>query len=219
MSDEILVIRPGENHRFQADARTAMEQLYLGFSFAFDLPDSWNAAPPEFLPSGPWTGWIRSELRAIHARVREHGKNGVADPLHAQILQVISRVVGAVISRGKGPEGPEPRHDAPIPLAKEYILSHLRSRLSVPELAREFCLSPKYFGEIFKRTTGTSVREYQQRARMLHARQLLMESSLSVTEIAAEVGIENLPYFSRLFKSQFRISPRQARRHRIPAPR
>jgi AraC-like DNA-binding protein len=51
------------------------------------------------------------------------------------------------------------------------------------------------------------VKEYQLRMRLTRARELMEDEGLSITAIAEKVGIENLPYFSRLFKREFHVSP------------
>jgi two-component system response regulator YesN len=95
--------------------------------------------------------------------------------------------------------------------AKEFLQANLRSRDTVRDLAERFGLSPQYFGELFKKETGMTVKEYQTKIRTLRALELIRDSDLKITEIAESVGLEDLAYFSRVFKKQFRLAPRQMR--------
>ena len=212
-ANEVLVLRPGEMHQFTAGPSEPMEQLYLGFSFHLAPPD-WVAAFPPALPAGPSADLFQRELREIWQRLRQHGRSPIPEGLRARILMVISRAAGLIIAAAPAAAGEPARRSPPVQAAMDMIASNFHRKLSVPELARRSCLSPKYFGKLFKQATGQSVKEYHLRMRLLRARELMEDSGLSITSIAAQVGFENLSYFSRLFKREFRVPPRRA--HRIP---
>ena len=205
---EILLVSPEEKHRLQADASAPLDQLYLGFSFDFprgSMPDS----PPRTIPRGPFSDLIRSELDESLASLRN--KNSV-EIVRSRLLAVASRVIGFLLPSEGSSAGPDKnRSESPIPLAKEILHSDLKSKHSVPDLARRFHLSPQYFGELFKRDTGMSVKEFQRECRMEMAMALLRGGTFSITEVAAEVGLEDVAYFSRLFKRKFGMPPRLAR--------
>jgi AraC-like DNA-binding protein len=88
-----------------------------------------------------------------------------------------------------------------------YMLTHLDQPLRVPELSRIADVSCSHFFALFKRATGQTPITYFTRARMRRACKLLLETSLSVKEIAASLGYEDEFYFSRLFKSLHQLAP------------
>ena len=88
-----------------------------------------------------------------------------------------------------------------------YMLTHLDQPLRVPELSRIADVSCSHFFALFKRATGQTPNSYFTRARMRRACKLLLETSLSVKEIAASLGYEDEFYFSRLFKSLHQLAP------------
>jgi AraC family transcriptional activator of pobA len=67
------------------------------------------------------------------------------------------------------------------------------------EYAQQLNISTPYLNECVKNTTGHSVSHHIQQRIILEAKRLLYYSNKSVKEIAAELGYDDYPYFSRLF--------------------
>ncbi len=215
-AEEILLVRPGEKHQFRAGDSQTFDQLYLGFSFDFAMPDVLSQSPPRVLPDSPLTGLIRSELRDNLNRLKEKKSSHSLESIRGRLLSVVSKVIGILIAPEARANDPHQRqNESMVQLAKEYLQANLNSKLGVPELARHFCLSPQYFGEIFKKDTGLSIKEYQRNCRMIKAMELLQESNLSITEISDSIGLDDLAYFSRIFKKQYGIPPSKVRYHLI----
>lgn len=78
---------------------------------------------------------------------------------------------------------------------------------SVEALAAEVALSPSRFAARFREATGHSVMAYVARWRANLACRLLRETALPLVEIAAQVGYDSLPAFSRAFKAQLGRPP------------
>lgn len=78
---------------------------------------------------------------------------------------------------------------------------------------KELYSSPNYDSarHAFRKTFGCSPREMLQRLRMAHAKNLLLESSLSVKEISTRVGYEQQHDFNRVFRRHTGMAPSQWR--------
>lgn len=211
--ETILLARPGEKHRMRASSSGPLEILYLGFTFHVD-PDSFPLRDaPKSLPQGPSADLIRSDLREIHAGMRMSARKDIVRKTGARFLSIVSRVVELIVTtRRDGGDGPRMGpYDSLVQRIKDFLSANLGSRLTVPAMARHFHLSPQYFGEVFKRGSGMSIKEYHRYVRLQKAMELLRTSELSIKAIAWEVGMEDVAYFSRSFKAKFGYSPRRAR--------
>ncbi|WP_340112739.1 helix-turn-helix domain-containing protein [Maribellus mangrovi] len=62
-----------------------------------------------------------------------------------------------------------------------------------------------------KSITGRSTSHYIKFVRIQKACQLLLETNLNITQIAIEVGVDSLPYFSRIFRTETGFSPHNYR--------
>lgn len=98
-----------------------------------------------------------------------------------------------------------------IRYAIQYIKNNFSHNLTTPELAHMYGLSPKYFGSLFKKSTGKSVSDFILELRIYAAKEMLRGTNMTVGEISGQIGFENSFYFSRCFKSKEHLSPMQYR--------
>jgi AraC-like DNA-binding protein len=82
---------------------------------------------------------------------------------------------------------------------------------SLPELARAAGLSRYHFLRTFKRVTGVTPHQWLLRARLRDAAQRLVTGRAPITEIALDVGFDDLSNFIRSFRAEFGVSPRRYR--------
>lgn len=95
--------------------------------------------------------------------------------------------------------------------AKNYVIEHYNSELSIKEIADFVHLNPEYLTRLFKKETGVTLKDYIIECRITTAKDLLVNSSLSVSMIASEVGYHNFAYFANLFKKLEQVTPREYR--------
>lgn len=96
--------------------------------------------------------------------------------------------------------------------ALDFIERNYRDGISVADIARSTGLNPSYFGKVFKETTGRTPQQYLMGFRIAKAAELLKLTSLSVSEVGAEVGYPNQLHFSRAYKKICGLSPREWRK-------
>ena len=83
--------------------------------------------------------------------------------------------------------------------------------LSIESLANDMCLSRSQLNRRIKAVTGVTSQQYVMRVRLEHAKNLLDDSNLQVSEVAYQCGFDDVASFSRAFKRTFGKSPSQHR--------
>jgi len=108
--------------------------------------------------------------------------------------------------------------DAPYgPQVCEHLLGILYiqknyKQLTLEELASEFHYSRANINNVFKKYTGTTIRQYTKKLRLQKAEQLLQNTRFSVEEVAMEVGYNDISYFIEQFKAHYGMTPLQYRK-------
>jgi AraC-like DNA-binding protein len=97
--------------------------------------------------------------------------------------------------------------------ALDYVNDHFNKDIKLSELAHTLCVSPSYLSREFKRVTGFTIIEFITSKRVRHAKNLLTNSFLQVTEIASEVGYNNVTHFHWIFKKMVGMSPGEYRKY------
>ncbi|WP_409345004.1 helix-turn-helix domain-containing protein [Paenibacillus sp. MBLB4367] len=82
----------------------------------------------------------------------------------------------------------------------EHVERHLSEKIDMEQVSKLANMSYFYFSKFFKKTMGLTFTEYINRKRIFRAEQLLLTSSLTITEIAETIGIENMAHFYEMFK-------------------
>ena len=88
-----------------------------------------------------------------------------------------------------------------------YVKRHHTQNITLIDVCREFSCSHSLLSHAFKKSVGMSFREYITHLRIEDAKNLLLHSRLSVTEIAMSVGFSDSNYFSNVFKKSVGVSP------------
>ena len=88
--------------------------------------------------------------------------------------------------------------------------NYTNNAVTITSIAEHLHLNRTYFSEVFKRETGMTAISYINDLRLKKALNLLLETNLTVAQIAEEIGMDFV-WFSKLFKSQFSESPAKFR--------
>lgn len=95
-------------------------------------------------------------------------------------------------------------------LLDAYFYSSKSIDLGLPSVyyfAKELNLSPKYFGDLIKKLTGNSAQDYIHLKLINIAKEKVLDTSKSISEIAFELGFKYPSHFTRLFKQKVGQSP------------
>lgn len=99
-----------------------------------------------------------------------------------------------------------------IQCALYYLENNYMNEINIKELAENLNLSPSSLSERFKEETGTTPTQYLISVRIKQAKDRLIRSQDSISDVAAEIGIYDTNYFARLFKKVTGETPLNYRR-------
>lgn len=93
--------------------------------------------------------------------------------------------------------------------ALNYIDNHFSEKLTIEVIADVARLSKYHFIRVFKATTAMNTTEYINMIRINQAEKCFHLTNLSITEVAASCGFNNLSYFIKIFKNYKKLTPYQ----------
>lgn len=106
--------------------------------------------------------------------------------------------------------------DADMISASRYIAENFKNNISLNDVAEFLNLNPAYFSSKFKAFHGIGFSEYLRNTRINHAEWYLIETDLSMSDVADECGFCSSNYFGDTFKIVNGISPSEFRRKYKP---
>ena len=104
-------------------------------------------------------------------------------------------------------EADSSHHDETVIQAQQWLQDNLQQRIGMEQLAERLNISGRTFNRRFKQATGLSPQAYLQSLRVASAKELLRHSNLNIGEIAWQVGLQDVSYFSQLFRRHSGMSP------------
>lgn len=91
--------------------------------------------------------------------------------------------------------------------AISYVQAHYTDKISLDDTAKFVHCNPTYLSRKLKEKTGLSFTNYLNTLRIQHAEKLLVNTNLTVNEVANQSGYCSLSYFYRKFKKKYNCSP------------
>jgi AraC family transcriptional regulator len=91
--------------------------------------------------------------------------------------------------------------------AREVLIQHIGEPITIKELSRKVAINECYLKKGFKEMFGTTIFDFYQSQRMEHAKYLLYEKGLSVTEVSMLLGYSSISHFSTAFKKHTGLKP------------
>ncbi|HVE61128.1 MAG TPA: AraC family transcriptional regulator [Chitinophagaceae bacterium] len=91
--------------------------------------------------------------------------------------------------------------------AREILIKSIGAPITIKELSRKIAMNECYLKKGFKQMFGTTVFDFYQSQRMEHAKYLLYEKGLSVTDVSVLLGYSSISHFSTAFKKHTGLKP------------
>lgn len=98
-----------------------------------------------------------------------------------------------------------------LSMVNDYISANYSGDIKLDDITNALCMSKTYFCALYKKYTNETFVETLQKFRMKKASELLLNSDIKTSQIYEMVGYKSKPYFYKLFKEAFGMSPLEYR--------
>lgn len=147
----------------------------------------------------------------------EYARKAIQADVSTYLLKPVNYAEGkaALLKARNKLEGRPQKYDdqqTTINRIRDYIQKNYQKRLSLDDLAEEFFINRTYLSELFRERFGKNFVQYKNEVRIEHAKILLTDTQLPISEIAAQCGFDNTSYFALVFRQITGQSPGQFRK-------
>ena len=133
-------------------------------------------------------------------------------PMKSVLFNMLNVVLGIITPRILNGQAKPPLRSTEITVKFKQMLPKFVRRQKTPSFyANELCISEVYLNEVVKKTTGMTPSGWINVAILLEAKRMIRTTTLTVKEIAHNLGFEDHAYFSRLFKKNTNMTPLEFR--------
>lgn len=203
-SGTLFLLFPGVWHRYMPDAETGWHEHWVGFDGA--MPRQWakcgfiQPQKPILTPNSERT--MRETFGSLLDTARQQ------EPASQQLMAGLTAYLLAQIYSAQQGGG---KRDGAVASAIQEAIQTMNATTREPiapaALARKMHVSYTWFRRSFVQHTGLSPHQYHLQLRLAQARHLLVATTLTIKQIAAETGFSDEQYFCRLFKKKNGLSP------------
>jgi len=191
---------PYQNHGYQLAARRPNAMV---FSLKIRIDRRWPAVKNRIFPTRT------TQIPTGHALIRAAEQlwrltifsRQNAPMLMAKLVEVLCLWPGS-------PSGsPEAAHDPMLEPAYRLALNRPTDPPTVTEMAEAVDLSPRHFSRRFQAAYGITPHDHVSRCRVAHARELLLQGEMTVTQVSDALGFPSIHTFSRWFRQETGDTP------------
>ena len=143
---------------------------------------------------------LRSLFRILYGQVQQ--KHTDSDAITCSILRALLQIL--LFQLPHEPISPVREKDCLFIALKDYIDRHFMEELSVETLSARIHMSTSGLAHQFKKRFGIG-----------EAQTLLVTTDLSITEVSARIGFDNISYFNNQFKKFTGLSPQSYRKYKV----
>ncbi len=209
----VILLFPGEWHTYEPNPETGWDEFWVGFQGANITR---RVEEGFFTPHKPifnigYSAGIESCYQEI-IREAESEHTGFQVLLSSIVLHILGSIVFKVNNLQYGNAHLVDK----IKEARSIMRNNLSSNPSSEEIADQLNLGYTWFRRAFKEYVGISPNQYQLLLKFNRAKELLTTTSDNISEIAYQLGFENVSQFSSFFSKREGISARDYRQKHNP---
>ena len=137
-------------------------------------------------------------------------KQGSKLEIDGLIMEVIENTLATISNQVESPtisDRLKKNHLSTVELAKEFMIEHFYTDISLTEIARHCCVSPFHFSRTFRSITSFSPHQYLLNLRLKNADFLLSTTNMPVADIGFASGFNSAEHFSASFTRKYNTPP------------
>jgi AraC-like DNA-binding protein len=201
----IILLFPGEWHRFKPNLETGWDEFWVGFRGAVIE----NIVQQHFLSKKDAVQEIGLSEKVIQLftdiiDITKEERTGYQPLVSGIVMHLLGEIYS--LARQRLYTGEE-MTESIINKARIILRTNIEQDINIENVASELCVSYAWFRKAFKAYTGIAPNQYLIQLRIEKAKMLLTNHSRSIKEIALSLNFESAFYFSRLFKEKTGVSP------------
>lgn len=205
----VFLLFPGVRHSYRPHPSTGWDEHWVGFTgdYGKRLMERFFSPKKPVLPVGNHPGLL--DLFKDISTMALHESFGYRPIVAAKTIEIMARLV-ARSKQGGARSGEKERivRDACC-----LILDSIDKDIDFKAYAAKAGVSYSSLRRLFREHTGLPLNQYLLEIRVRKAKELLVNTDLKMQPIAEACGLENVNYFSRLFKARAGCSPLQFRKN------
>ena len=152
------------------------------------------------------------EYDDVRSFFKQSGYDYILKPINDEEIRILLEKLYVKISAKLPEEGLQVVTENPTfnDLLK-YLDEHFTEKFTLEQIADAFGFSENYICQLFKKHFDTTFSIYITKKRMIRAKEMLADKTLSVKEIAYDLGYADYHHFYRTFKNYYGYSPKENR--------
>jgi len=199
MAGTVIMIFPNEWHNYYPDRETGWDEYWVGFkgsNIEKRIEEGFFSKSDPLFKIG-----ISQSLIGFYEDIIsyvEEERSGYQQLISSIAFHILSLVYYKNSNKNYINNPVEEKVQQARILMRETVLNPL----SPEDIAKKIGVGYSWFRKMFKEYTGISPAQYQLQVKLIKAKELLNSSNMTISEIAYELGFENISQFSTFFKSK-----------------
>ena len=218
----LLIHRPDETHSLKTVEGTAPTVIIIGFTCEGGDIDSFSGAPAtlddqdvkklaEIVKEGRNVFAPPYDVPKYDMKKKKHPPYGAEQMLKNLLEYFLISLTRKFIDNALTEEavGADKVNAGEI---ISYIEDNYKEKITLDELAFIFRTNRSTLCKVFKLNTGKTITEYANDKKLAKAKDKILSTDKTLTEIAEELNFESIHYFTRFFKKHTGVSPKEFRK-------
>lgn len=201
---QIILLFPGQWHTYCPSIESGWNEYYIGFEGSIIdklVSNEFINNNNQILDVG-----VNEELVNLYTTAIQVAKD---DKKTSQqyLAGIVLHIIGMVMSYSQNIRLEQTKSGQLIERAKIIMAENIHKQIDIQQIAGNLGTSYSWFRKAFKDHTGYSPAQYFQELKLRKAKELLLESNLSIKEIAFKLDFSSYEYFLSFFKKRVGETP------------